>query len=61
MTCPHLTYETSDDEHEFEHERPYCSVVEEFVQPLRSDICNDTGDLSHDTHCEIYLEHASSD
>jgi len=56
MVCPYLTYESSDEEHSFEHERPYCSVAEEFVQPMRADICTEAGDLSPESHCEIYRE-----
>jgi hypothetical protein len=57
MTCPHLTYRTENDDHTFDTERAFCTVVEEFVQPMRTDICNDRYDLDHTTDCEIYREH----
>lgn len=56
MTCPYLTYRDGDEEHSFEHERPYCTAAELFVQPLRADICNEVGSFSPETHCEIYRE-----
>lgn len=55
MACPHLSYRT-DDGDQFDHERAYCTVVEEFVEPMRADICNDRYDLAHDDHCEIYRQ-----
>jgi hypothetical protein len=57
MVCPNLRYRSSDDEREFEHERPYCTVTESFVSPMRADICNDRYDLDHETDCEIYRDH----
>jgi hypothetical protein len=59
MTCPHLAYRTEDDEHTFDTERAFCTVVGEFVQPMRADICNDRYELDHTTDCEIYREHAN--
>jgi hypothetical protein len=53
MACPHLSYRSDD---EFDHERAYCAVTEEFVQPMRADICNDRYDLAHDEHCEIFRQ-----
>jgi hypothetical protein len=40
----------------FDVERAFCTVVEEFVQPMRADVCNDRYDLSHASHCEYYRE-----
>lgn len=54
MTCPHLEYRSSDDEHTFDHERPYCTVTGEFVSPMQADICNNRFKFSHHEHCEIY-------
>jgi hypothetical protein len=54
MTCPHLRYRSNDGEHDFDHERPYCTVVERFVSPMRADVCNDRYDFSHRTHCDVY-------
>jgi len=58
MACPHLAYRESAGAQEFDHERPYCTVAEEFVEAMRADICNDRYALAHDQHCEIYREHA---
>lgn len=55
MACPYLEYRSETDEHSFETERAYCTVTDEFVQPMRADICNDRYDLDHETDCEIYL------
>ena len=57
-TCPHLEYRDAADGKEFDTERAYCTVVEQFVQPMRADICNDRNQLSHEKHCEIYRAHA---
>jgi hypothetical protein len=53
MTCPHLEYREGD---HAPTERAYCTVVDEFVEPMRADICNDRFDLSHAAHCEFYRE-----
>ena len=58
MTCPHLDYRRADDEHAFDTERAFCTVIEEFVQPMRADICNDRYELDHASDCEIFREHA---
>jgi hypothetical protein len=53
MTCPHLEYRDADVGDE---PRAFCTVVSEFVQPMRADICNDRYELHHAAHCEIYRE-----
>jgi hypothetical protein len=53
MTCPHLDYRSAPFA---DTERAYCTVVGEFVEPMRADICNDRYDLSHETDCEFYRE-----
>ena len=58
MACPHLAYRREDDDHTFDTERAFCTVIGEFVQPMRADICNDRYDLDHATDCEIFREHA---
>ncbi|OIB58607.1 hypothetical protein [Natrialba sp. SSL1] len=58
MTCPFLAYRSEANDRQFDEPRAYCEAAEQFVQPMRADICNDRYDLSHDEHCEIYLEHA---
>lgn len=57
MTCPYLDYRTAANDQEFDVARAYCTAAEEFVQPMRADICNDRYDLDHATDCEIYLSH----
>lgn len=54
MPCPHLEYRSADEDHEFDHERPYCGVKETFVSPMRADVCNDRFDLHHAADCEVY-------
>lgn len=54
MVCPFLEYRRSDDEQEFDHERPYCTAAETFVSPMRADICNDRHEFDHEEHCEWY-------
>ena len=57
MPCPQLVYRRSDEDKSFEHERPYCTVAETFVQPMRADICANRYGLAHERHCEIYRDH----
>ena len=57
MACPYLDYRTESNDQTFDHERPYCTVAEEFVQPMRADICNGRYGLIHDRDCEIYIAH----
>lgn len=56
MTCPHLEYRRRDEDHEFDHERPYCAAVDDFVSPMRADVCNDRHDFHHAEHCEFFPE-----
>jgi hypothetical protein len=60
MTCPYLEYGKRSDTQHFEEPRGYCAVAEQFVQPMRADICNDRYDLNHEYHCEIYREHTQN-
>lgn len=61
-TCEHLRYREHGGEGEgsgdpqFETARAYCTVVDEFVQPVRADVCNARYDLSPAEHCEYYRE-----
>lgn len=57
MTCPLLEYRTAANGREFDVARAYCTGADEFVQPMRADLCNDRYDLDHATDCEIYLDH----
>ena len=52
--CPHLEYRDEGDEKSFDTERAYCTVVEEFVQPMRADVCNARYELDFETDCESY-------
>lgn len=64
MTCPFLEYRDSDGEHEFDHERPYCTVSAEFVSPMKADVCNDRHAFSHSADCDLfrqYVEEATAD
>lgn len=61
MTCPFLEYRRSSGERTFDHERPFCTAAEEFVQPMRADICNGRYGLAHERDCEIYLAHATEE
>lgn len=59
MTCPHLEYRRQDDTHEFDHERPYCTVMDSFCSPMRADVCNDRHEFDHTEDCELYSVHES--
>ncbi|OVE86096.1 hypothetical protein [Natronolimnobius baerhuensis] len=61
MSCPYLEYRQNADGHSFDTARAYCMVANQFVQPMRADICADRYDLAHDRNCEIFLEHADSE
>ena len=56
MTCPKLSYRQSAGDKEFDTERAYCTVVEEFVSPMRADVCNDRHELNHERDCEFFRE-----
>lgn len=60
MTCPYLSYRRSDGDLEFDTERAYCGVVEEFVSPMRADVCNDRYELDHECDCEFYRDAESN-
>lgn len=60
--CPYLAYrrlsgESSDGGSGEREPRPYCTAAQQFVQPMRADICNDRYDLHHETDCEIYRDY----
>ncbi|WP_458188545.1 hypothetical protein [Haladaptatus sp. NG-WS-4] len=61
MVCPYLEYSDENDGVTFAEPRAYCTVVDEFVQPMRADVCNDRYELSHEHHCEIFRQHVSGD
>ena len=61
MSCPYLEYRAEADDRSFEVARPYCTVVDRFVQPMRADVCNDRYDLDHESHCEYYRAEVCGD
>lgn len=61
MVCPYLAYESGDETHEFDHERPYCALAGEFVSPMLADVCNDRHDFDHRTHCDRYRTAAAAE
>jgi hypothetical protein len=56
MACPYLDYRDEGEDRSFDTERAYCTAVDAFVQPMRTDICNDRYDLHHAEDCEFYAE-----
>jgi len=58
MPCEFLDRRAADDDGEtaFDHERPYCTAVGAFVQPMRADICAERYDLDPERDCEFYRE-----
>lgn len=56
--CRYLRYRTKTDtsEFEFEESRPYCEVIDAFVEPMRADICTKQHGFSPTVHCEFYRE-----
>ncbi len=56
MSCPHLEYRAADEDRTFDGERAFCTKAEQFVQPMRADICNDRYALDHARDCEIYRD-----
>ena len=61
MTCPYLDYRESDEDHEFETARPYCTVAEAFVSPMKADICNDRHEFAHDRDCELFPDESAEE
>lgn len=58
--CRYLEYRAEGQGKRFDTARAYCTVVDEFVQPMRADVCNRRYDLEPETDCEYY-EAAVSD
>jgi hypothetical protein len=54
MPCPYLEYLQRDEDHEFDHERPWCAAQSSFVSPMRADICNDRFEFDHECDCQVY-------
>ena len=60
MTCPYLSYRQSAGDQTFDTERAYCEAIEEFVSPMRADVCNDRHEFDHERDCEYYREAESN-
>jgi hypothetical protein len=54
--CSYLEYRTEGDGQSFDTERAYCTAVDEFVQPMRADICSRRFGLEPGTDCEHYRD-----
>jgi hypothetical protein len=52
--CRYLEYRRGGDGAQFETARAYCTVVDEFVQPMRADVCNARYGLDPTEDCEFY-------
>ncbi|ESP89091.1 hypothetical protein [Candidatus Halobonum tyrrellensis] len=61
MACPHLAYRESDGDRAFETARAYCTVVDEFVRPVRADTCTERYGLSPERDCEYFRAEAGLD
>ena len=61
MVCPYLDRRREGAEQTFAEARPYCAVVESFVQPMRADICAERYGLDPARHCEFYREREGID
>lgn len=59
--CRYLQYRTEGDGKRFDTERAYCTVVEQFVQPMRADVCNYRYGLAPERHCEYFAAAESDD
>ena len=59
--CPHLDYRTAAGEQSFEVPRAFCTVADEFVQPMRADVCTARYGLDPSEDCEIYLANEAAD
>lgn len=60
-TCQYLEYRRKSDGKQFDVERAYCTVIGQFVQPMRADICNYRYSLKPEEHCEHYAAAQSSE
>jgi len=54
--CSYLEYRSEAGGQAFDTERAYCTAVDEFVQPMRADICARRFDLEPETDCEYYRD-----
>jgi len=55
-SCEFLERRRAGDDAEFDGERPYCTAVDAFVQPMRADVCAKRYGLDPETDCEFYRE-----
>lgn len=56
--CKYLEYREGS---QFDTERAYCTAAEQFVQPMRADICNYRYGLKPEQDCEYYEAAESPD
>lgn len=61
MVCPYLERRREGAGARFAEARPYCAVVDSFVQPMRADICAERYGLDPAAHCEYYREREGID
>jgi hypothetical protein len=59
--CPHLDYRAAEGDQSFDVPRAYCTVAEEFVQPMRADVCNARYGLDPAEDCEIFIANAEAE
>jgi hypothetical protein len=52
--CPHLEYREASGDRSFDVARAYCTVADEFVEPMRADVCNARYGLVPSEDCELY-------
>lgn len=52
--CKYLQYYRKAAGKQFNTERAYCTAAEQFVQPMRADICNYRHGLKPEQDCEYY-------
>lgn len=59
--CKYLQYSREADGKQFNTKRAYCTAAEQFVQPMRADICNYRYNLKPEQDCEYYEDAESPD
>ena len=58
--CKYLEYRRHAGDEQFDTDRAYCNAVDQFVQPMRADICNYRYGLEPEQDCEYYEDAESS-
>ncbi|WP_435128935.1 hypothetical protein [Halobaculum sp. D14] len=57
MACPHLEYRDAANGKQFEAARAFCTVTDEFVQPVHADVCAERYGLDPESDCGVYRDH----